>query len=424
MTIRIIFLKIILNLKREVCKILKALNVKIKKIIELSQKKTLDPKFKSKIYDLIDLEEVSEVQLINDNWVKVKVKLGGICGSDLHFLSLNTSSAMSFFTSFPLIPGHELVGTIVEIGDNVKDFFIGDRVLIEPPLPCEVRGIEPCNSCKEGDYSLCSNLDKGDIKPGMYTGLCADTGGGWGEYIVAHKSQLFKIPETVSFEEALIAEPLAVAIHGIFKKLPEEYENCVILGCGTIGLTTIMALKSFSKCNIIALAKYPFQSELAKNLGADDTFLVKKNLHIKRIGRKLGCRILTSVMGEPFPLGGGADIVIDSVGNASSLSNCIRLAKPGGNLILLGVPAQLKIDWSPMLSKEIKIIPSFGYSHEIINNKKQRTFQIALDLIASGSVNVKDILTHQFPIEDYKSALEVASNKSANNSIKTAFAFE
>ena len=120
-------------------------------------------------------------------------------------------------------------------------------------------------------------------------------------------------------------------------------------------------------------------------------------------------------MGEPFPLGGGADIVIDSVGNASSLSNCIRLAKPGGTLILLGVPAQLEIDWSPMLSKEIKIIPSFGYSHEIINNKKQRTFQIALDLIASGSVNVKDILTHQFPIEDYKSALEVASNKSANN---------
>ena len=144
-------LKIILKLKKGVRKILKALNVKIKKIIELSQKKTLDPKFKPKIYDLIDLEEVSEVQLINDNWVKVKVKLGGICGSDLHFLSLTTSSAMSFFASFPSIPGHELVGTIVEIGDNVKDFSIGDRVIIEPPLPCEVRGIEPCNSCKEGE---------------------------------------------------------------------------------------------------------------------------------------------------------------------------------------------------------------------------------------------------------------------------------
>jgi len=403
---------------------MKALTVKMEKFLELTQKKTLDPDFKPKIYDLVDLENVPEIKLINENWVKVKVKLGGICGTDLSLLSLRVSTSYSNFASLPMIPGHEIVGTIVEIGDNVNNISIGDRIIIEPSLACKVREVEPCSNCKEGQYNLCSNLDQGIIAPGLLLGFCEDTGGGWGEFVVAHKSQIFKLPDNISFEEALIIEPLAVAIHGVFKSLPKKGDNCVVIGCGTIGLATIIALKAYSKCNIIAVAKYPFQSELAKALGADEVYLVKKDLHIKKIGRKLGCRILSPVMEDALPMGGGADIVIDSVGSESSLSNCIRLVRPQGTLILIGAPSYITVDWMPMLFKEVNVVPAITYSHETINDKKIRTFQLALDLISSGNVNVKDFVSHKFTIDNYQDALEVASNKSDNNTIKAAFVFQ
>ena len=402
---------------------MKALTLKIDKYIELRQKQESDINFRPNIYDLVELEEVPELNLINENWVKIKVKLGGICGADLNLLSLKTSTCLSNFSSFPAIPGHEIVGIITEVGSNVKKVSIGNRVIIDENLGCEARGLAPCYSCRNGEYNLCSNYDKGDLSPGAIIGYCKDTGGSWGEYVVAHKSQVLKIPESVSYEQALIAEPLACAIHGIFKHLPKDNENCVIIGCGTIGLATILALKSFCKCNIIATAKYAFQSELAEKLGADEVFLVKKDLHIKKIGRKLGCRILSPVMEDALPIGGGADIVIDSVGNASSLANSMRLVKAKGTVILIGYPSYVEIDWTPIMAKETHIVASNIFSHELINGQKKRTMQLSLDLIESGQVNVKEFITHKFSIENYRKAFEVATNKSQYNSIKTVFIY-
>lgn len=402
---------------------MKALNVKFEKLANMMQKASLDVNYKHKIYDLIDLDEVPEVNLINEDWIKVKVKLGGICGSDLQILALCFSKALIVFSSTPAIFGHEISGTITEIGSNVDNFSVGDRVVVEPILGCEVREVEKCTSCKDGNNNLCSNLDKGIIPPGILTGLCKDIGGGWGEFLVAHKTQLYKIPDSVSFEEAVIVEPLATAIHGVFKKLPEENDNCVVIGCGTIGLATIIALKAFSHCKIIAIAKYPFQLELAKKFGADDVFIVKKDLHIKKIGKKIGAKIVNPMMEDAMLLENGIDIVIVSAGSASSMSNAIRLIKYKGTIIMLGFPAFMEIDWSPLIAKEAQIIPSIVYSYDIINGEKQRTFQIALDLIESGKGNFKDFLTHKFSIDDYKDALEVASNKNENSSVKTAFYF-
>lgn len=403
---------------------MKNLHLKFEKVAQMMQKASADPNFKLKIYDLIDTDDLPEVNLINEDWVKIKVKLGGICGTDLHFLVLDVSTALSNFVSYPAILGHELVGSIVELGKNVDNFSIGERVAVEPIIACEVRDLEPCDSCKTGNINLCSNLDEGAISPGAWTGFCKDTGGGWGEYVVAHKSQLFKIPKSVSYEEAVITEPLATALHGIFKKLPEENENCVVIGCGTIGLATIALLKVFSKANVIAIAKYPFQSEIAKTFGADDVYLIKRDMHIKKIGRKLGAKIISPMMEDAILLGGGVDLVIDTVGNTSSLSNAIRLIKYKGTIILVGIPAMMAIDWTPLIAKETTIIPSMGYSYDIINGKKQRTFQAALDLISSGRVSVKEFLTHRYSIDQYKEALEITANKKEHDVIKTAFTFE
>jgi threonine dehydrogenase-like Zn-dependent dehydrogenase len=403
---------------------MKALTAKMEAFLELKKNLMNDPNFKFNSHELLELEDIPDLELVNENWVKVKVKMGGICGSDLNFLLLKVSTVLSNFASFPGIPGHEIVGNVVEIGENVDNVVIGDRVIIDENLSCEVRGLELCHTCKNGDYSLCCNFDKGEISPGFITGFCTETGGGWGEYMVAHKSQVLKIPDSISDEEALIAEPLGCTIHGVLKSVPRNDETCVVIGCGTMGLATILAVKALSKCKIIAVAKYPFQSELAKNLGADDVFLVKKDLHIKKIARKLGCRVVSPIMEAAYPLGGGADVVIDSIGNESSLLNSLRLVKPKGTVVLIGFPSYVEIDWTPIVVKEINIVGSYIFGFDDFEGERKRTLQVALDLITSGKVNVKDFVTHKFTLDDYKEALDVATTKSQYEATKVVFTYE
>ena len=326
---------------------MKALTIKTVKFLELLNKKLSDPNFKPTIYELVELEEIPEPELINENWVKVKVKLGGICGTDIHILEIDQSTNQLNFVSTPAVPGHEIVGVITELGTNVKNLNIGDRVLIDEVLSCEVRGIELCGACKEGNNNLCYNLDKGDISPGFIIGLCKDTGGGWGQYVVVHESQIFKIPDSISFEDALIAEPLAGSIHGVLKNLPKDDDKVIVVGCGVMGLSTILALKVFSKCKIIALDTRQSQLDIATKLGVNDVFLASKSTFIRKIARKLGVRTVSPPLQDPILIGGGADIVFDCVGNTSSLTTSLRLLKPRGTLLLIGQPANLTLDWTP-----------------------------------------------------------------------------
>ena len=403
---------------------MKALTVTMEDYLELLKEKSLDKDFKPNLYDLLKFEEIPEVSLIDDTWVKIKVRIGGICGSDLNFLSFKMSTTLSSFTSFPLVLGHELVGTVVEVGMNVNNISVGDAVTIDENLGCNARNIEEtCPSCNDGNHSLCSNMDKGNVSPGLMIGFCKDTGGAWCEYVVAHESQVFKIPVNLSLEEALIAEPLACAIHGILKKVPEDGDNCVVVGCGTMGLVTITALKALSKCNVIAIAKYAFQSEMAKQVGADEVHVMKKDLHLKKIARKLGSRLLSPPMEISYPMGGGADVVFDSVGNASSITDALRLVKSKGTVVLIGYPSYIETNWAPIIAKEITVIGTNVFGHDTINGERKPTLQIALDLIASGKVNVKNFITHQFKLEDYKNALNTAIDKS-KDVIKVAFIFE
>ena len=143
---------------------MKALTVTMEKYLELLRKKSLEPDFMPKIHDVLNLEEIPEVNLIDDNWVKIKVNIGGICGSDLSFLSFKMSTTLSNFTSLPAVLGHEMVGTVIEIGKNVNNISIGDKVTIDENLGCKMRDNEPCTSCRDGNHSLCSNMDNHDVQ--------------------------------------------------------------------------------------------------------------------------------------------------------------------------------------------------------------------------------------------------------------------
>ena len=203
------------------------------------------------------LTNVSEPPLPTPHWVRVRPLLSGICGSDLAVLSARSSIYLSGFTSSPFVPGHEVVGVVEETGSAVSKVKEGQRVVLEPALSCRVRGIEEtCRPCSEGHDSSCEYVTLGDISPGIQTGYCMDTGGGWGANLVAHESQLYPIPDSLRDSSAVLVEPLSCSLHGVLlAQLPPDV-RVLVLGCGTMGLLTIAALRYLvPSAHVVAVGK-------------------------------------------------------------------------------------------------------------------------------------------------------------------------
>ncbi|MDP8949675.1 MAG: alcohol dehydrogenase catalytic domain-containing protein, partial [Actinomycetota bacterium] len=194
----------------------------------------------------LQLEEIPEPALPTPEWVRVRPLLSGICGSDLGTLSSENSPYFSPITSPPFVLGHEVVGVVAE---DKGDFAVGERVTLEPALGCAARGIDPpCPYCAAGRHALCVNVAKGDLAPGIQTGFCRDTGGGWSEgTLVAHPSQLHRVPQDLPDEAAVATEPLACATHAALKTNPKESETALVIGAGSVGLFVVAALRQLTR---------------------------------------------------------------------------------------------------------------------------------------------------------------------------------
>lgn len=372
----------------------------------------------------IRYKELPEPALPGDDWVKVKTSYGGICGSDLNMIYLHDSPSASPFTSMPFIIGHENVGVIVETGQAIKDFAVGDRVVADPVLPCVARGIEElCPSCRRGEYSTCQNFTRGKLKPGMSMGICQDVGGSWGEYYVAHRSQLVRVPATVSDEDALLVDPLASALHQVIRHFPKDGEKVLIIGAGVIGLLTVGCLRALgSKAHITVLTRHRFQGELAQRQGAD-AVVYSRGDYYKSLAEVSGAELLKPIIGKRI-VQGGFETVFDCVGSDRTLDDALRFTAPGGKMVLIGLASIPKgVDWTPIWLKEISVAGAVYYSTEQYDGRPVRTYQLAMDLIEQKKVNLDGLLTHTFPLSDYRHAIEVASGKKAHNSVKVAFRF-
>ncbi len=199
------------------------------------------------------LVEVEPPQMPGPGWVRVRPRLSGICGSDLATLDGRSSRYFEQLVSFPFVPGHEIVGD-VEGGALDRR-----RVVIEPVLGCLVRGIDPpCANCAAGRKGSCERVAFGHLHPGLQTGYCRDTGGGWSASLVAHESQLHAVPDDLSDEAAVMVEPAACAVHAACATEIVGGERVVVLGAGTLGLCVIAALRAlFLPGTLVAVAKYP-----------------------------------------------------------------------------------------------------------------------------------------------------------------------
>src|SRR2546421_10401653 len=285
-----------------------------------------NPQVATSPLSMLHLGDVPEPELPAAGWMRVLPSLSGICGSDLAAIGGHASLYLDPLTSYPFVPGHEVVGVLED----------GSRVVIEPALGCVVRGIDPpCARCAEGRPGLCYNVTEGPIDVGLQTGYCADTGGGWGEVLVAHPSQVHAVPDGLSDEAAVLIEPFACCVHAALRGGATKDDVVVVSGAGTIGLLTIAAVRLFTPPKrLIAIAKHPTQADLDRKLGADQ--VVKPADVYQRIRFATSARKLEG-MNRPLLLG-GADITFECVGRADSLNDAVRFTREGGAVVGVGVP--------------------------------------------------------------------------------------
>ena len=211
-------------------------------------------------HSTLALKELPDPALPAPDWVTIRTRLCGICGSDYKQVFLNGSvdNPMTALISFPQVLGHEVVGTIDRVGPAVRSRRLGERVVLNPWLSCAPRGIEPpCPACRNGQYSICRNF--------AHTGNSSKATGGFAPRVPAHESMCIPVPDGVSDEQAVLADPFSVSLHGFLKRTPAPGTTALVYGCGTLGLMAIAILRALAPTvRVIAVARFPHQKVLLR----------------------------------------------------------------------------------------------------------------------------------------------------------------
>jgi len=370
------------------------------------------------------LADVPVPDLPNENWVVVKSKIAGICGSDLGFLHGKPMPAAEPYFQLPIIPGHELFGEVDAVGKKVRGFSIGQRVSVDPSLGCKERGFKSlCRQCRSGNSGICERLAEGCLSPGLLIGISRTTGGGWGQYFVAAGHRLFPVPDKIDDDEASLLEPFSVCLRAVLNNPPQKKELVVVIGAGTIGLMNVAALKAAEpSCRVACVAKYPFQAKLARTLGADHVIDAQKDDVMGRVGELTQSRV-HKLSGGGALLAGGARLVYDTITNDTTINQALRMTCGQGTVVILGLAALPRgVDWTPIWMKEIKVIGSLTYGAELFKGKKVDTFGRAVDFLTRRRANLTAIRPRKYPLEQYRQALIEADGKKTSGAVKVSFA--
>jgi threonine dehydrogenase-like Zn-dependent dehydrogenase len=371
----------------------------------------------------VRLREFPDPRPLRDDWVVVRPTVTGVCGSDIKeiFLDADIDNPLRALISFPHVLGHEVAATVIEAGPAVRRVRVGDRVAVSPWLPCEVRGLPLCRYCQQGDFSLCDNFTVGDMAPGMHAGNCRDVPGGYAELMIAHESMCFPIPDGVSDEQAALADPFSVALHAIRKAPPQPGETALVYGCGPLGLLTIHALaKLYPRARILAVDLHEYLRPFALAMGAHEYLVGQGAELIERVVQATSAKIRRVRMALPW-VTGGVDRIYDTVGIAATLETAVRLVKPLGTVLLVGVGTPRRYEWTPIFFREVTVIGSNAYGAETFEGERQHAFAYYLSLCAAKRIDVTPMITHRFPLARYRDAFVAARAKRSKRAVKVIF---
>jgi len=339
-------------------------------------------------------------------WVKVRVHSCGLCGSDLHLLKLDINPR-SCIAAIPgmerIFLGHELFCEVVETGDAVSDVAVGDRLAYLGFFPnCKALGATPCAPCAEGNYTLCLAPDKGKLP--------FNRGGGFSEYMIAHRSQWVKLPAGFTEDQALLTEPIAVAVHAALKSPPRAGDRVLIIGSGTVGLNLLQVIKALEpEARVTMLARYQAQEEKALGFGAEK--VIRGGDLYRAVADDTGARLFCGMMGSRMILG-GYDIVHDTVGSGNTFQDALRWVRSRGSVILSGVElATPKFDFAPVWHQEIHVTGINCHGQEHAGGVSRTSFDWAIELIQQGKIDTASLISHRFPLKRIRDAVETMTHK-------------
>ncbi|RLD71880.1 MAG: hypothetical protein DRJ29_16325 [Bacteroidetes bacterium] len=320
----------------------------------------------------MEMKEVSTPALLNDRDVRIKMKTLGVCGSDIHYYV--SGKIGSQVVQYPFTVGHEGAGEVEAVGKEVSMVKPGDRIAIEPAMPCW-----ECDQCQTGRPHTCRNL--------RFLGCPGQAEGSLSEYIVMPETSCFKIPDKMSYDEAAISEPLAIGLYAVKQSIPMNGARVGILGFGPIGMSVMLPALAMGAKEVYVTDKIDERLRIAEKSGASLTANPDREDVVKKI------------TGEVPEL---LDVVFECCGQQDAIDNAVDLLKPGGKLMVIGIPEFERWSFPVDISRRKEL--------SIQNVRRQNeAVQPALDMMASGEISVSAMATHRFSFERSKEAFDLVA---------------
>ncbi len=334
--------------------------------------------------------EETDIPVLKDGEVLVKIKAAGICGSDIPRIYRDGAHQM------PLIPGHEFSGEVVEIGRWVDEDWLHKRVGVYPLIPCH-----DCESCRVGYFEMCKN----------YSYLGSRQNGGFAEYVAVPVHNLIAVPDTVSYEQAAMLEPMAVAVHAMRQLNPAQTDTVVVYGLGTIGLLLTMFLTEKGIEDIFVIGNKASQKEMIKSIGIPEESYCDSSLE------NTTDWIYNKTNGH------GADIVFECVGKNETISNAIELLAPKGRLCTVGNPhsdmlLEKTIYWK-ILRNQLTIVGTWNsaFFHSVHNSDEYGYYDEATDWeyvlqkLEEKRIAPERLVSHRFSFDKLEQGLKIMRDK-------------
>ena len=320
--------------------------------------------------------EMVDVPQVGAGDVLVRMRRVGICGSDVHFYLRGRIG--SFVVEKPLILGHECSGEVAEVGEEVTNVEIGQKVVVEPGFTCGI-----CEYCRSGRYNLCPDVRFYGTPP--YDGTFA-------EYALAPAENVYPMPDKMTYEEGAMIEPLAVGLMATKRGKVSVHDSVAIFGAGPIGLLSLQAARSHGVIETFVVDIIDYRLDYALKLGAGTVINASKEDAAETIMKKTRGR--------------GVDVVIEASGAPEAVKQALDVVKPGGRIVFVGYPpTEVPISIDKILIKELDILGVHRYAN---------VFPTAIKLVSSGKIDVKSLVTHVFPLERILDGFKVHIDKIGN----------
>ena len=381
----------------------------------------------------VRLEDVSELALPARDWVRVETTFSGLCGSDVKQILLNGSrdNPLTALVSFPHVLGHEVVGRRLDTGE---------RVVLNPWLSCVPRGIDPpCSACREGRYPWCRNFRSGDLPVSIHLGNCAAAAGAHAERFAAHPSQLFAIPDGISDEAAVLADPVSVSLRSILlapppagrqpppaggqpppaggQPSPADGQPVLVYGSGTLAFAVIALLRHlYPGTEVWAVTRPGTRAALATRLGAHAVLSSSPDELVAQVAERMGTSPLVPWSKRDW-LQDGPAVVYDTIGSVETVETSLRLLATGGTLVISGVEPPKRFEWTPLYFKELRVVGSNGFGVEEVGGVAKHAMLHYFNFVADG-FDLTPVITHRFPLERWDEAVLAIKDSRRTGAVK------